>query len=123
MRGCLIFFLGFILGAVTLFFVIGVISQTPNDDVMIFETPGERINAKSFRVIQVLDNGSALATDYYNPFSNLIVMLAEREGVYYYDNQIVELPKGCCWKQMGTFKYTSNSGDEKTVPIVNVFNK
>lgn len=50
-------------------------------------------------------------------------MLAEREGVYYYDSEVIELPKGYCWRKTGIYKYTSNDGRERTVPVVAMFNK
>lgn len=120
MKKFLIFLLGFILGAVTLIIVLFAIGQNQKDVVM-FESPGERVEVKSFRVIQVLDDGSALAMGYGR--LDLIVMLAEREGVYYYDSEVVELPKGYCWRKTGIYKYTSNDGRERTVPVVAMFNK
>ena len=120
MRGFFIFLLGFIFGAATLFFVIVAASQVQNDGITMFETPGERIDLKHDKVmvLQVYDDGSALAHDF-----TTVVRLVKREDVHYYDNQIVEAPYGYCWRQVGTYKYTSKSGDYKTVPIVNMFKK
>lgn len=122
MKGCFIFLLGFILGAATLFLVISVASQAQNDDIIMFEKPGERIDAKSFEILQVLDDGCALAKELHL-FSDLVVLLEERKGLYYYDNQVIDLPKGYCWKKVGIYRYTSKAGDEKTVPVVNMFKK
>lgn len=117
MKKLSIFFLGFVVGAVTLILVLLAIGQTQKDVVM-FESPGERVEVKLLQVIQVLDDGSALAMGIGK--LNLIVMLAEREGVYYYDNERIELPEGYCWRKTGIYKYMSKDGCERTVPIVDM---
>ena len=44
-------------------------------------------------------------------------------GEYYYDEQIIKVPKGKCMRQVGIYKYQAKSGIEKTVPIVMLMNK
>ncbi len=118
MKNFFIFLLGFIFGVVALL-CIGYVGQI-QDDVVMFDQPGDSIDIEHNKVvvIQVFDDGSALAHNF-----STVVRLAEKEGVHYYDNQIVEAPKGYCWRKIGIYKYVSKDGDYKTVPIVDVFKK
>ena len=45
------------------------------------------------------------------------------EGSSYYDDQIIEVPAKKVVRQVGTFKYTSKAGLDKTVPIVKLYDK
>ena len=67
MKKGLIFFLGMITG-VLLFVFVAMLFMLPNsqetgedDNISLFATPGETMNLKSFEIMQVLPNGSALA--------------------------------------------------------------
>ena len=94
-----------------------------------FSTPSETLNLKSFEIMQVLPDGSALAQSsekaksQYTFYSDPIVMFLPVDGSSYYDDQIIEVPAKKVVRQVGTFKYTSKAGINKTVPIVKFFDK
>ena len=39
------------------------------------------------------------------------------------EDMIIKVPEGKCAKQIGTFKYSTKAGFDKTVPIVSILNK
>ena len=93
-----------------------------------FAKEGICISENSFKVLQVLDTGDALANELEQGSSisiptGLTVLFLCEEGLSYYDGQVIKVPSGKCAKQVGVFKYTSNAGMEKTVPIVSIRNK
>ncbi len=100
-----------------------------NDELQLFESPKQVMNAESFKVIQVLPNGSALAT--YKEFSRkagdleygTVVLFQASENSSYYDDQVIKLPKGKCFKQIGTYRYVTRQEMEKTVPVIGIFDK
>ena len=85
----------------------------------------------SFKVVQVLPDGSALAT-YDEIFTNklegglrygtAVKFLATEESAFY-DNQIINLSKGECFRIIGTYHYMNVEGNEKTVPVIGIFKK
>lgn len=98
-------------------------ASNSNPDVELFEKPTQTISAKEFRVIQVLDDGSALATiEDMNEFGTVVLFQA-KEGASHYDDQIIKVPSGKVTKQVGTFKYETAQRMIKTVPIVEFFSK
>ena len=92
----------------------------------LFDTPGEIINAEAFQVDEVIDDHYALAHKvkwestlemyYYSEYFK--VLLTNDEGTYYYDKQVIKLPKGKCWKQIGIYKRSY-----ETVPIVKLMDR
>lgn len=81
--------------------------------------------------MQVLDDGSALATattfGFGEPedirYFGTVVLFPPKEGTSYYDDQRIRVPKGKILKQIGTFRYESRQEDVKTVPIVDFFDE
>lgn len=120
-----VFLLGFISGVAFLFIVSLILaSNVQKDDGMtFFEEAGECLSTQPFEVFQVLDNGVALASEIeeqhssWNSTTDLTVLLINDEGKYYYDDQVITIPDGMCMRQIGVYKYTTNSGRDKTVPI------
>lgn len=134
MKKGLVFFLGMITGALLLAFVailfMWSISQETGDDdnISLFATPGETMNFKSFEIMQVLPNGSALANSsekvktQYTYYGSPIVLFPAQEGTEYYDDQIIEVPAKKVVRPVGIYKYKTAMGD-KTVPIIKFFDK
>ena len=100
-----------------------------NDGIELFDKPRQEIKAKEFNIIQVLPNGNALAQ--YNKLSlddstisygTVVMFLSSKEGSFY-DDQKIKLQEGELFRQIGTYRYQTTQGDEKTVPIVGVFDK
>ena len=134
MKKGLVFFLGMITGALLLvlvasFLSVGSSNKEERDNISMFSTPSETLNLKSFEIMQVLPDGSALAQSsekaksQYTFYSDPIVMFLPVDGSSYYDDQIIEVPAKKVVRQVGTFKYTSKAGINKTVPIVKFFDK
>ena len=88
-----------------------------------FEKPQQEINVHSFKIMQVLPDGSALAT--VEDISNIgmIVLFPADKEISYYDNQKIDVPSNKRVMQVGTYKYISRSEMEKTVPIVEIMDK
>lgn len=115
---------GIILTFVILLFVAKSNSDNPsNDNMIIFEQPQQKIDAKSFEVMQVLPDGNALATVESNENFGMIVMLLANKNATYYDNQKIEVPTGKCARQIGTYRYMTRNNIEKTVPIIDIVNE
>lgn len=90
-----------------------------------FDNPRNTVPGKAFRVIQVLPDGSALASgdDFSDDNIGMVVLFLGNEGTSFYDNQKIEIPKGKVAKQIGNYSYMSRSYNEKTVPIVKIMNE
>lgn len=115
---------GFVLTFVFAFMVAIFGNSSPlGNDVVMFEKPQQEINAKSFEVMQVLPDGSALASveDVYN-FGMIVLFLADK-GTSYYDDQKIDVPSGKKVVQVGTYKYVTRDEMKKTVPIVEILDK
>lgn len=101
-----------------------------NDGIELFDKPRQEIKAEEFKIIQVLPNGNALAQyDKISLFDDstigygTVVMLLSSKEVPFYDDQKIKLQEGELFRQIGTYRYQTTQGDEKTVPIVGVFDK
>lgn len=100
--------------------------QEEDKNTTMFETPGDVIDVKSFRVFQVIDKETALAhgeaKDCAGLYGGAVYKLTNDEGKYYYDDEIVKVPKGMVARQIGLFQYNATLG-QKTVPIIKIMNK
>ncbi len=129
MKKVLIFIGGIVVGII-LCIIIGYIIGGSNGSNIgkdagktIFETERDFESTNCFEVIQVLDSGDALACEVKMEFSmymptNVAVLLLSEDGTSYYDNQIIEVPKGKSAKQIGTYKYLTRENFDKTIPII-----
>lgn len=106
------------------FVALGNTNGTPSDNnVVMFEKPQQEINVHSFEIMQVLPDGSALATvEDISNIGMIVLFLADKE-ISYYDNQKIDVPSDKRVMQVGTYKYISRSEMEKTVPIVEIMDK
>ena len=130
MKSVLFFFGGALFGVFFTLLGLNLISdkETTLDGVTYFEEEGKCISDKSFKVIQVLESGDALANEvekWYKTYSStgLTVLLDSEDGDSYYDDQIINVPSEKCARQIGIFRYSAKSGMEKTVPIVRISDK
>ena len=124
---------GIVTGIVLMFiflFVIGMSQQGQADavdrNVVMFEQPQQVIKARTLRVMQVLPNGSALATVEDTSYDvtedsnfGMIVLFLAKQGSSYFDDQRINVPSDKCLRQVGTYTYESKSG-MKTVPVVEI---
>ena len=131
MKKWIVFVLGFVSGIVFLFLVLLIIgkSSATDEGMTYFEKPGKCISTKEFEVIQVIGDGYALAreivdrTSLINIPSGLLVLVTNDNGELYYDDQVIEVPKGKCMRQIGVYEYQTKSENWKTVPIVQLMNE
>lgn len=97
-------------------------TSASNDDVVMFEQPRGIVSGEVFEVMQVLPDGSALATvdDVGSENFGTIVLFVGNESTSYYDSQKINVPKGKVVKQVGTYGYMTRNDRHKTVPIVEI---
>lgn len=72
----------------------------------LFDKPGDIIEESEFRVFQALDNGTALARgegERKSVHTGITVLLYNREGDPYYDEQVIKVPAGKCVRQIGIY--------------------
>ena len=128
MKKGIVFLLGFLAGIVFIIVVSVVIaggSSASDNGVTMFEHPGECLSVNRFEVMQTIGDNCALAHEQekiYNTYMNtdLLVLVTNDNGEFYYDNQVIEVPKGKCMRQVGVYKYQTRSETWKTVPIVKI---
>lgn len=125
MKKGLIFFLGIVVGCIltiAALFVIGTTySNTDESDITIAEQQKVFTIATKFEVFQVLGNG-ALANceekEYSTSFFTGPVVYIVTDGQnLFYDDQVIEVPKGKKAIQIGTYRYQTKLG-EKVVPVI-----
>lgn len=127
------FILTYVAGIVTgcvLLFVIGSIINAKNssaqkEDIVMFDSPRNAVPGKSFKVVQVLPDGNALARidNVYDDNFGIVVLFLGDESTSYYDNQKIEIPKGKVAKQIGNYSYMTRMKIEKTVPVVKIMDE
>ncbi|WP_233399877.1 hypothetical protein [Segatella copri] len=127
------FILTYVAGIVTgcvLLFVIGCIINAKNssaekEDIVMFDSPRNAVPGKSFKVVQVLPDGNALARidNVYDDNFGIVVLFLGDESTSYYDDQKIEIPKGKVAKQIGNYSYMSRMNIEKTVPVVKIMDE
>ena len=146
MKKIWVYLLGVLTGIIFTFLVLLVVSATMKSKekveiktetetkieilpgMRLFDKPGEEINETGFKVFQSLTDGFALASgkgDAYSEdlYMGLTVLLYSEEGNPYYDAQVIKAPEGKCFKQVGIYKYTANSGMVRTVPVIQLMDK
>lgn len=127
------FILTYVAGIFTgcvLLFVIGCIINAKNssaekEDIVMFDSPRNAVPGKSFKVVQVLPDGNALANvdNVYDDNFGVVVLFLGDESTSYYDDQKIEIPKGKVAKQIGNYSYMSRMNIEKTVPVVKIMDE
>lgn len=127
------FILTYVAGIVTgcvLLFVIGCIINAKNssaqkEDIVMFDSPRNAVPGKSFKVVQVLPDGNALARidNVYDDNFGIVVLFLGDESTSYYDDQKIEIPKGKVARQIGNYSYMTRMKIEKTVPVVKIMDE
>lgn len=123
MKKIWVYIVGVITGIVLtiLFATVSYVSSTSsNSGLNMFEEPGEcLISRSSLKIFQVLEPTAALAM-IKDDFSSGVYLLVNNEGKSYYDDQVIKLPTGKCFKQIGTYQYPTKDDRLKTVPVVQI---
>lgn len=111
----------FIAGMAAAFFLVSVSGSGSSRvyGIKYFEEKGACVTKKPLRVFQALDDSYALAVEKSSAWSDLVVLLTNKDGKYYYDEEVVSIPAKKCAKQIGIYKYELRDGSGyKTVPVV-----
>ena len=123
MNKWLVYVLGIITGFVltlVLAFYVNLSNDSGIVGLKLFEKPGDNMEYSQFKVFQVLEPGGALAhAD--DPFG-AIVFIIPNEKQQFYDDQSIVLKNDQCAQYVGTYKYGTKMGMEKTVPAVKIIN-
>lgn len=119
-----------IVTGVVLTFMVGFLvtklqARSSSDEIVMFDNPRGVVPGDMFEVIQVMPDGSALATGCSILSDNYgtIVLFIGDESTSYYDNQKIYVPDGKVLKQVGTYSYMARNEMYKTVPIVKIMAK
>lgn len=121
-------YIGGIVTGIAIVFILGYCmaksyADSASDGIEIYDNPTRTIDIDAFKVMQVLPDGSALATSDDIDNMGVVVLFKANEDASYYDQQKITIPLGKCLKQIGTYRYTSRQDIEKTVPVVAIFDK
>lgn len=132
MKKWLIFGGGVLTGVVLtyLFAFIFFAGRSDSDDgTTWFEKPGDVIETDAFEVFQVLGEDAALVfgksreSSSIEVFRGMVYLLTNKDGKYYYDDEVVRVPEGKVARQVGIYRYQTESKFEKTVPIIQIMSK
>lgn len=98
--------------------------------ISLFDEPGGEMPLRSFKVFQVLPNGTALAqssekikVEYEFQYGDPVVLFLPTENSSFYDDQVIKLPSNKVTKQIGTYRYETKNEFVKTVPVVEFLDK
>ena len=102
----------------------GTINNQDMEGVTMFEAPGDVMHTDGFKVFQVVaTNGALCKTKEDGYYLGPVCMLINMDGKYYYDEEIITVPKGKVARQVGIYQYTTRKDFGKTVPIVQIMDK
>ena len=121
MKKWLIYVLGVITGIVLTFAFAFCVNLSNNSGIIgleMFEEPGEDMEYTQFEVFQVLDSGCALANA--DDTFDVTVFIIPDDRQQFYDNQKIVLKNDQCAQRVGTYRYSTKKGIEKTVPAVKI---
>ena len=121
MKKWLIFGGGFLTGII-LVLLIGLAINKSNKDITLFKEPGEIVDAKTFKVFQVVNKNAALVFK-HDSFDYTVYLLINDEDRLYYDDEIIEVPDGMVARHVGRYQYIAKSESMKTVPIIQIMNE
>ena len=127
MKNWLIFGGGFLAGVVVTVLVLVIIGLANQNNggllgATYFDEPSKEIKENSFEVMQVIQDHAALVRSKESPSSSLylgpIYLMVNNSGRYYYDDEIIDVPRNLKVVQIGIYKYSTKMGVDKTVPII-----
>lgn len=125
MKKWLIYVLGIITGVVltvgfvfALAFCVNMHNKSGIVGLEMFDEPGEVMDYSQFEVFQVVDAGCALANA-DDDFGSIVFIIPDDEQKFYDDQKIV-LKGNQCAQRVGTYRYSTKAGIERTVPAVKI---
>lgn len=121
MKKWLIYVLGIITGIILTFVFAFCVNLSNNLGIIgleMFEDPGDYMEYSQFEVFQVVESGCALANA--DGLFGTTVFIIPDEKQRFYDDQKINLKNDQCAQRVGTYKYSTKRGIEKTVPAVRI---
>ncbi len=121
MKKWLIYVLGIITGVILTFAFAFCVNLSNNSEIIgleMFEDPGDYMEYSQFEVFQVVESRCALA--HADDSFGAIVFIIPNEKQQFYDDQKIVLKNDQCAQHVGTYKYNTKGGIEKTVPAVRI---
>lgn len=116
-------FTGIVLSVAFVFITLWQTASSQYDKIVIFDKPQQELKEKVFDVFQVLPNGNALASSESRIDSpSIVALFLANEKMPYYDAQRITVPSGKRIVQIGIYKYYTDKGIEKTVPVLEIRN-
>ena len=126
MKKIWVYILGVLTGVIVTFVLVGILGIVISakdaisandsksiDNLTFFEEPGEVMSDTSYEVFQTLGDNAAIAYG-----KSLKVLVWQEKGYPYYDGQIINLPNGKCFRQVGIYKDIVS-----TLPVVTIMDK
>ena len=92
------------------------------DDIKLFDEPGDIIEENSLKVFQVLTDHTALVRN-INSYIGTVYLITNKDNKYYYDTQEIDIPKNKVIRQIGIYRYPTQNDIIKTVPIIMIMDK
>lgn len=102
-------------------YVNSVSDRTENNVVLLKEK--REFPGKEFRIIQVLSDGSALATVSEGDAYGAVVFFQPKGDEAFYDEETIEVPDGAVAVQIGTYRYVNKQEFTKTVPVIDFYER
>ena len=116
-------FTGIVLSVAFVFITLWQTASSQYDKIVIFDKPQQELKEKVFDVFQVLPNGNALANSEPRIVSpSIVALFLANEKMPFYDAQRITVPSGKRIVQIGIYKYYTDKGIEKTVPVLEIRN-
>lgn len=116
-------FTGIVLTVAFVFITLWQTASSQYDKIVIFDKPQQKLKEKVFDIFQVLPNGNALANSESRIDSpSIVALFLANEKMPNYDAQRITVPSGKRIVQIGIYKYYTDKGIEKTVPVLEIRN-
>lgn len=116
-------FTGIVLSVAFVFITLWQTASSQYDKIVIFDKPQQELKEKVFDVFQVLPNGNALTNSEPRIDSpSIVALFLANEKMPFYDAQRITVPSGKRIVQIGIYKYYTDKGIEKTVPVLEIRN-
>lgn len=140
MKQWVVFLGGAVTGAILTFVVLSIIANAQNgrsdsiveeaksdNNITMFDAPGDIIEDDNVKVFQVIADDAALARAQEDKYDDLylgkVYLVVNNDGKYYYDDEILKVKEGKVFRQVGIYRYPTRNEDVKTVPIIMLMDK
>ena len=140
MKQWVVFLGGVVTGIILTILVLAIIGNAQNgrsdsiveeaksdNNITMFDAPGDIIEDDNVKVFQVIADDAALARAQEDKYDDLylgkVYLVVNNDGKYYYDDEILKVKEGKVFRQVGIYRYPTRNEDVKTVPIIMLMDK